>query len=293
MGKNIYLVVGPSGVGKTTLVEKLSKDHGLKQVESYTTRPPRYPGETSHIFVSEEEFDRLGEMVAYTEYNGHRYGVTSDIINSHDLYVIDPYGVQYMMERYKGPKEVKVIGLTANYEELLARMKSRGDSNDMIQARFREDAKAFDYLRHPIRFDFKVHAGAIEDTAQAVWEFISWHEKYDCDLRIYQIRWELDAQRVMFADSSSLRRMQGGTKKVSVNLGIYDEVWASDMTVDDLEEVYSLFNSDQRPNADTMRSLSCSDIVEIRHNHNLALNGMWFCDSIGWKKVEGGIITFE
>ena len=291
MGKNIYLIVAPSGTGKTTLVEKLAKDHGLKQVESYCTRQPRYPGETSHIFISDEEFDALKEkMVAYTEYVGHRSGVTEDIVNTHDLYVIDPFGVQYFQERYKGPKGVKVIGLTASYDERYARMKKRGDSTEAIRKRLEDDVEAFDFRKYPIRFDFQLHADGIVETAQAVWEYISYHEKYDYDLRIYQINPKRDTEPVMFGDTAFLSMRQGGAKNVQINLGIYDLAWEGDMTVSGLDEVFMYFNCDDRPNAKSMRSLSCSDLVEIKHNENLDLNGLWFCDAIGWKKVEGGVI---
>ena len=291
--KNIYLIVAPSGTGKTTLVEKLARDHGFMQVESYTTRQPRYPGETGHIFVTDEEFDQLGEVFGYGEFDGARYGVTEAIINSHDLYCIEPAGVRDLLKRYKGPKGVKVIGLTASYDERYARMKKRGDDPEAIKQRLIEDEKIFFDRNNPISFDFQLHADGIEETAQAVREYIAFHEKYDYDLRIYQIIPKLDAERVCFAGSDVLRKMQGGAAEVHVNFDIYDEVWAGDMKVTDLEDVYMFFNSDNRPNADSMRSLSCSDIVEIRHNKNLSLNGFWFCDTRGWKKVEGGMIKFN
>lgn len=109
--KNIYLIVGPSGSGKTSIANELETTYGYKAVESYTTRPPRHPGERGHIFVSDEEFDALGPMCAYTEYNGYQYGVTADVIDSHDIYVIDPYGVKYLVEHYQGKKEILAIRL--------------------------------------------------------------------------------------------------------------------------------------------------------------------------------------
>ena len=54
--KGIYLIVGKSGSGKTTLVEALKK-YGYTSIESYTTRPKRFEGETGHTFITEEEFD--------------------------------------------------------------------------------------------------------------------------------------------------------------------------------------------------------------------------------------------
>ena len=68
----LFLFCGRSASGKTTVADKLSCQYGYRQIESYTTRPPRIPGEIGHIFISNEEFDNLGELAAYTEYNGYR-----------------------------------------------------------------------------------------------------------------------------------------------------------------------------------------------------------------------------
>ena len=70
--KNIYLLVGPSGSGKSSIAEKLQEEYGYKQVYSYTERPPRSSTEKGHVFVTPEEFDELGTLCAYTIYNGYR-----------------------------------------------------------------------------------------------------------------------------------------------------------------------------------------------------------------------------
>ena len=292
--KNIYLIVGPSGVGKTTLVERLAKEHGLKQVESYTTRQPRYPGETSHIFVSDEEFDALGEMVAYTEYNGFRYGVTSDIIDSHDLYVIDPFGVDYMLARYRGCKGVVVIWLVAEPDEIRRRMRARGDTDEMIAKRLAVDAQAFDLSKTNFEIDLMIHADGIQETANAVWEYIRFREKSDPCVRIYQISWEHDVNRLNFADSQYLgKHCCAGTGRAKIDFSLYDEVWSGDIPVSSLDDLYLMFNRDDRPNANNMRSMSVSDIVEISHNLDSELNGKWFCDSFGWKKIREEDNTIE
>lgn len=41
----LYCIIGPSGVGKTTLANGLCRDLHIKQVNSYTTRAPR----TGHL----------------------------------------------------------------------------------------------------------------------------------------------------------------------------------------------------------------------------------------------------
>ena len=48
----LYLLVGPSGSGKTTVANWLEKEYNLRQVNSYTTRPPRFSNEPGHIFFN-------------------------------------------------------------------------------------------------------------------------------------------------------------------------------------------------------------------------------------------------
>jgi guanylate kinase len=60
--KLLFVLVGPSGVGKNTIIKKLLTNNPLMdRIRTYTTRPARQgevPGEQYH-FVSVEEFRRL------------------------------------------------------------------------------------------------------------------------------------------------------------------------------------------------------------------------------------------
>jgi guanylate kinase len=76
----MFVITGPSGVGKGTLISGLMEQ--LPQLElsvSATTRAPR-PGERNGVqyhFLSGEEFDRLqreGGFVEHADYAGRRYG---------------------------------------------------------------------------------------------------------------------------------------------------------------------------------------------------------------------------
>jgi guanylate kinase len=76
----VFVITGPSGVGKGTLIAAL-RDHRpeLQLSISATTRDPR-PGEedgVEYYFLSDAEFDRRladGEFVEHASYAGHRYG---------------------------------------------------------------------------------------------------------------------------------------------------------------------------------------------------------------------------
>lgn len=170
--KNIYLIVGPSGSGKTTLAEALERDYGLKSVCSYTTRPKRYPTEEGHFFVSNDQFNDLGELCAYTEYNGFRYGVTSDIIDQSDIYVIDPPGVCYMKEHYKGSKHIVTIGLEISETVRALRMMKRGDTIPDILRRIEIDADWFDPKKLGFVYSITVSALNADEMEAQVWDYI-------------------------------------------------------------------------------------------------------------------------
>jgi guanylate kinase len=76
----VFVITGPSGVGKGTLIRGLMERLPELQLSvSATTRAPR-PGETEGVdyhFLSPEEFERrvqAGEFVEHADYAGRRYG---------------------------------------------------------------------------------------------------------------------------------------------------------------------------------------------------------------------------
>jgi guanylate kinase len=80
MSRPVFVVTGPSGAGKGTLVRALLGRFGeLRLAVSATTRERR-PGETDGIeywFLSAEEFERRvreGDFLEHVAFAGHRYG---------------------------------------------------------------------------------------------------------------------------------------------------------------------------------------------------------------------------
>lgn len=144
--KNLYLIIGPSGSGKTTLEHNLCDYFNAKAVRSFTTRLPRKDGDTDHYYVTDAEFDALGELVAFTEYDGHRYGVTKDILDRATFYVIDPDGAFYLIERYTD-KPIRIIWLRASIDTRVIRMAQQGRSKEDIMARVSLDDSAFNDLK--------------------------------------------------------------------------------------------------------------------------------------------------
>lgn len=139
----VLLIVGKSGSGKSALCEYMEKTYGLKQVKSYTTRPCRGLEDNTHTFITDEEFDKLTDMCAYTVFDGNRYCATSKQVDESDLYVIDPAGIEYFLREYRGKKIPIVINIEATESMCIKRMYERGDDPDDITRRVQHDRDAF------------------------------------------------------------------------------------------------------------------------------------------------------
>lgn len=148
--KNLYCIIGPSGCGKSTIAESLVS-LGLSSVESYTTRPRRFPDEKGHTFVTDKEFDCAGEMIAYTEFNGYRYGVTAELLKNSQIYVIDIPGIITLRQSYS-ERNIVAVGIAASEQTCSERMRMRGDDEDRISDRLAHDRTAFADLKANCNF---------------------------------------------------------------------------------------------------------------------------------------------
>lgn len=125
----IVLLVGKSGVGKTTIANELKNLYHWNSVQSYTDRPKRYDGEEGHTFLSKEEFDKIlwTDMVAYTNFDGHRYCATKKQVDESQIYIIDPAGIKFFKNHYKGEKKIIVAYVTTSFFTGIMRIFERGD----------------------------------------------------------------------------------------------------------------------------------------------------------------------
>lgn len=143
----LTLVVGKSASGKTSVANLLEKMYGHKQVWSYTTRKPRYYDEPGHIFVTEDDFSKLGELAAFTVYNGKKYGVTYDQLEQCDTYVIDIPGVESLLKNLNGSRPICIIYLDAAVSTRIDRFIDRHSSDMEIVSRLRHDDTTTDWYR--------------------------------------------------------------------------------------------------------------------------------------------------
>jgi guanylate kinase len=135
MRGNLYVITGPSGVGKTTVaMELLERRSNLKKVVTCTTRSIR-EGEVageSYYFLSEEAFknhieqDEMFEWArVYETYYGSRKQDVEDLLASGNdvLFVIDVQGAKTIREDHP---EATILFLKAESDqELMDRIVKR------------------------------------------------------------------------------------------------------------------------------------------------------------------------
>ena len=180
---NVFVITGPSGVGKGTLIRTLlERVPELQLSVSATTRRPR-AGETHGVdyhFLSEDEFERrvaAGEFVEHALYSGRRYGtlrseLEARLAGGHPVVLeIEVEGARQV--RASMPEAVQIFIAPPSDEALRARLIGRGtDDRDEVAARL---ARAREELRAQAEFTHVVVNDRLEDASEALVRVIREH----------------------------------------------------------------------------------------------------------------------
>jgi guanylate kinase len=144
----VFVITGPSGVGKGTLIRSLrERVPELELSVSATTRAPR-PGEEDGVayhFLSDGDFERRveeGEFVEHATYSGRRYGTLRGELErrtraGHPVVLeIEVQGARQV--RSTMPEALQVFIAPPSREALRARLVGRGtDDAEQVEARLR------------------------------------------------------------------------------------------------------------------------------------------------------------
>jgi guanylate kinase len=160
----VFVITGPSGVGKGTLIRSLVQQVPELEVSvSATTRPPR-PGEVDGVdyhFLSEAEFDErlaAGDFIEHATYSGHRYGTLRSELDSRlkagvpVVLEIEIQGARQIRETMR--EAVQVFIAPPSLDALRARLVGRGTNSprdmDARMQTARDELAARDEFAHVV-----------------------------------------------------------------------------------------------------------------------------------------------
>jgi guanylate kinase len=142
---SVFVITGPSGVGKGTVIRALRERHPeIALSVSATTRKPR-EGENDGVdyhFLTTEEFDRrvaAGDFVEHAAYSGNQYGTLRSELEAHAqaggvVLEIELQGARQV--RKSMPEALQIFIAPPTPETLRERLVGRGtDSPQDIERR--------------------------------------------------------------------------------------------------------------------------------------------------------------
>ncbi len=179
----VFILSGPSGVGKTTVWEAIFDRHSdhIEKIVTTTTRPAR-PGEehgVHYYFLSKPEFEAgiaEGGMIEFALVHGNYYGSTVrelERIVSHGrspLYIVDPQGMAHLKPELirRGYSVSTVFLLPPSIDELKGRLRGRGtEDENALNIRL---ANALVEMEEKDFYDFQIVNDSLESAVEKVAE---------------------------------------------------------------------------------------------------------------------------
>lgn len=165
MAKNIFIISGPAGAGKSGIEKRLSEIFGAKKIITTSTRAMR-PGESEgfpYYFVSKEEFQKkinTGEFIEWAhEQNDNYYGSTKTEIkrafksSGIFLWEIEYQGVINAKKLYPN---IIAIMINAPLESLERRIRERDGARATPEYLANRMAYTKEWLKHKEIYDYEV-----------------------------------------------------------------------------------------------------------------------------------------
>ena len=158
MKGKLFVLSGPSGVGKNTILNRViaASDH-VRYSVSATSRQSR-PGEvdgSSYYFVTRERFEEMiaqDELLEYAEYVGNYYGTPlAPILEATERgidVVMDLDVVGALKVKARVPSAVLIFITAPSFEEIERRLNGRGDVAPQAMAERLERAH-WEYTQAP------------------------------------------------------------------------------------------------------------------------------------------------
>lgn len=156
----LFLFVGKTSSGKSSLINKLCETNNFKQLISYTTRNRRNEDDNDHIFVSVDDYwktKEAGKIVAETEIAGNYYYATKEQLYEADFYTIDPQGQKMLLSMNLPNIRFVTIYISCpdNIREQRA-IHSRGDDKGVYRSRNLSERSQFRQFIADEKWDYSI-----------------------------------------------------------------------------------------------------------------------------------------
>ena len=181
----LFVLSGPSGVGKGTVIDKLStEDINVEYSISVTTREPRRGEEDGqdYIFVNEDEFFRMVEdnkFIEWARVHNNYYGTlkrtVQDLLNKGKdvILEIDIQGARQIRDKF--PAAILIFLLPPSLDELENRLDKRGSEDpDSKKTRLENARQEMNEISY---YDYQVKNDNLEDTVYQIKEIIKKESK--------------------------------------------------------------------------------------------------------------------
>ena len=168
--KNILkpcMIIGPSAVGKDTMINKLIKKYPEKiyKLPSYTTRPIRENEKegVDYYFVTQEVFDKMekeGKLFGIQKYNNHKYASNKikleEALKNKNKIIILNYNIE-TANTVKDDIDFNFIALLPPSEsELRNRLIKRKTKFEEIEKRMKNSIKEIQLINEANYIDFRL-----------------------------------------------------------------------------------------------------------------------------------------
>ena len=185
MKARLFVIAGPSGVGKGTVIKGLLENNeNIALSVSSTTRKPR-PNEVDGVnynFLTEEQFEKAienNEFLEWAIYNGNHYGTSKTTVDNtlkngkSIILEIEIQGALQVMEKCKDA--VFIFILPPSYEELEKRLRGRNTEDEQtIRNRLKITQKELEIGKN---FKYSVVNDSVENAVSKINEII----KKECE----------------------------------------------------------------------------------------------------------------
>ncbi|MBO8233374.1 guanylate kinase [Prochlorococcus marinus XMU1419] len=178
--KKLFILTGPSGVGKGTVVKEiLGKDKNIWLSISATTREPR-EGEKegeNYYFLSKKKFKEMIEQnlfLEWAQFAGNYYGTPLSSVNEKIkkgftvFLEIEVEGAKQIKEKF--PESISIFLLPPDKAELERRIRNRGtEKEESIKKRL---LRANYEISESNEFDFAFTNHNVDETAKKIIKLI-------------------------------------------------------------------------------------------------------------------------